>query len=687
MYLPRSLISHLYQHLVRTHHSLSPPVLILAALEPDALCACRIFTALLKRDYIAHKIQPIAGYDDLKNAGKNMVQPMRTQEGGTGGTVVCLGVGGMIDMSETLGLDLNQEGEDPSGGVEVWLIDARRPWNLGNVFGGDPALWKMEEMGSNARRKEPEVNNGQISSHYTSRHGGIIVFDDGDIEQEMQSERDSYCELLRMAEADLGEESGESDDESVASDPISGDRTSRKRKSWSDRDVEDDDSDDERSRPRQRQRSNLSDSIPSSPSRPLNVDADRRQSSDDSPGPSSPSQPGNSQPNRETETLEALLDGEESVESAYDRFYETKSADSIPTIVMKHRSYTHMDMDLKRGLRQRLLTYAPMYGLDGLVPPPAGAGLRREGWGFVRSWGWKACLSAVDVGVIIGAILEVGKSGVATGDLNKAFDRGRGEETELIDEHGKAEGEEWVRRFWEAYDALENIEALKHALPTAQHLHRAILRTGTSLIEKRQIRHLRAFRMAVVKEGPDVTLFTHPAALTKLALWIGEAIAEQEREQRGEVGKSGRATPLVLAGLNEARGVYIVVGTGGGGGVIDFAARAKRKAKLEEKAKVLEAKQFEKERKKQEREEREGNDDADEEESEDEQEEESDDDDDDGDEDRGKGRNLFGMAFQEVVDETNARVRIDSFEHCVVEVKKEDLSGFLESLSVKTVVG
>lgn len=252
MYLPRSLISHLYQHLVRTHHSLSPPVLILAALEPDALCACRILTALLKRDYIAHKIQPIAGYDDLKNAGKDLVQPMRSQDGGSGGIVVCLGVGGMVDMSETLGLDVT--GEDPSGGVEVWLIDARRPWNLGNVFGGDPGQWNLEEMSGKTRSRYPEVDNGQIASHYGSRHGGIIVFDDGDIEQEMQSERNSYCELLRMGEADLGEDSGGSDDESIASVSIIGDQTSRKRKTWSDRVGEDDDSQDENSRPRQRRR-------------------------------------------------------------------------------------------------------------------------------------------------------------------------------------------------------------------------------------------------------------------------------------------------------------------------------------------------------------------------------------------------------------------------------------------------
>lgn len=234
-----------------------------------------------------------------------------------------------------------------------------------------------------------------------------------------------------------------------------------------------------------------------------------------------------------------------------------------------------------------------------------------------------------------------------------------------------------------------SIEALKHALPTAQHLHKAILRTGTSLIEKRQIRHLRAFRMAVVKEGPDVQMFTHPAALTKLALWVGEAIAEQERDQRGKIGKAGRGTPLVLASLNEARGVFVVVGTGGGGGVVDFAARARRKDRLEEKARARAAKLAEKERKRQEREEREDDDGEQESEEEEEEEEEDDESDDEDDDDAGNGygKNRFGNAFEEVAQETNARVRIDSFEHCVVEVKKEDLGGFLESLSVKAVIG
>lgn len=208
--------------------------------------------------------------------------------------------------------------------------------------------------------------------------------------------------------------------------------------------------------------------------------------------------------------------------------------------------------------------------------------------------------------------------------------------------------------------------------------------------------------MAVVKDGPDVPLFTHPSALTKLALWVGEAIAEQEREEKGRIGKNGRGTPLVLASLNEARGVYVIVGTGSGGGVIDFIARQRRREKAEEKKKRREEKkQGERERKRLERaarrrtgeddeEEEKGDEmDSEEDEEEDDDDESSDDDDDDDAEreERGCNRNKFGNAFQEVVNETNARIRTDSFDHCVVEVKKEDLSQFLESLSMKVVVG
>lgn len=234
---------------------MSPAVLILTALDPDALCACRILTALLKRDYIAHKIEPIAGYADLERAGETMVQPMRIQQGGSGGVVVCLGVGGLVDMSHTLGLDVVGLDGNPSGGIEVWLIDARRPWNLGNVFAGDPVEVMLKETGGDAQSRRTEVDNGQIQPSYRPGTGGIIVYDDGDIDEDLAAEREAYCALTDMPDLDeLGDESGDSGDDSDVSASSGGQRMSKKRKSWSDQEDADD-SDDEISRPRQRRRS------------------------------------------------------------------------------------------------------------------------------------------------------------------------------------------------------------------------------------------------------------------------------------------------------------------------------------------------------------------------------------------------------------------------------------------------
>jgi cell division control protein 45 len=242
------------------------------------------------------------------------------------------------------------------------------------------------------------------------------------------------------------------------------------------------------------------------------------------------------------------------------------------------QAYTHMSIELKRGLRERLLKYAPQYGLDGLVPPQVSRGIGgKEGWGFVRSWGWKACLSALDVGIIVGAILEIGdmdQTLKAVLDMPppvaRRYDSGThtprtqdepAQEDEAQTSESKRE-EAITKRFWTAYDALDKVSLLTGNIVTAKHLYQAILRTGTSLLEKKQIRHLRAFRMAVVKEGPDVELFTHPGALIKLALWVAEAITEME----GSKGRKGGE--LVMAGLDEARGVYVVVGLGGGAGVV-----------------------------------------------------------------------------------------------------------------------
>ncbi|EXK94258.1 cell division control protein 45 [Fusarium oxysporum f. sp. raphani 54005] len=612
MYLPRQLISKLYVHLQQTRHPLSPPVLILVALEPDALCACRILTRLLKHDYIPHKIQPVAGYTDLEKAGRELVVPMMESQGGSGGVVVCLGVGGMVDLGPLLGLE--PEGDDqPYSGVEVWVMDAHRPWNLGNVFGGFPLDPETEVSSSYQSRCPTGVNGGMIESAFKPGKGGIIVFDDGDIVDDMQTERNAYLELMEMPEIDddgedLGDTDDEDDDENpndIIPEPV---RAGQKRKSWSDAEDESDDD-----RPHQRRRSNSSSSIAESPRRPqqrglismrqpdlgLSSDAIEPPSGAQLPaGPSLRAQ--KRQLLRLRQKHEAILHQYYKVGSSFseplssmmyslasdlgradndllwlsivgvtsmelygrssagiaapvrqsDKSRPTgwlgargarirqefrdevrrlnppelangrvaaENAGVIPTtarnpedtgirlspeprfLLIRHwslydsmlhspylfsrlktwseagikrlhkllakmgvslaqckQSYTHMDMMLKRELRAKLLKYGSLYNLDEMVPSVDTDGKDRagakDGWGFVRSWGWRATLSAQDVGVVIGALLEVGKH-VQNPDLAViASQAGRDAEEEA---EFAAQGEEWIERFWEAYDALE----------------------------------------------------------------------------------------------------------------------------------------------------------------------------------------------------------------------------------------
>jgi cell division control protein 45 len=371
--------------------------------------------------------------------------------------------------------------------------------------------------------------------------------------------------------------------------------------------------------------------------------------------------------------------------------------------------YTHMDMDLKRTLHSNLLKYAPHYGLEGIVPPstnPSSNSTDLEGWGFVRSWGYKACLSATDVAIIINAILDVG-----TPQPSKHHHPHSSQsQSQPSDPSSSTSASmDLIPRFYQAYDALspptstnqKSHSLLLSSLPLATHLLRAIHRTGTALLQKGRIQSLRAFRMGVVRDGPDVSLFSNPGALVKLALWVGEADRVQQGRYSREGGAGGKGTPLVLACLVEERGVFVVVGLGGGAGTAPLEAKkreksAAQKLKDDEKTKRREARvanlAAREERRKQ------AEDNGDDLSSESELSDSASDtssDDDEAEElstlektkKRGYGRNRFGIAFESVAEEIGARVRIDSFDHCVVEVRKEDLGGFLEGLSGRGVVG
>ncbi|WVQ96170.1 hypothetical protein IAU59_003273 [Kwoniella sp. CBS 9459] len=306
------------------------------------------------------------------------------------------------------------------------------------------------------------------------------------------------------------------------------------------------------------------------------------------------------------------------------------------------QSWAHMDMELKRRLPEKLDSIAPEYGLIELSYPS-----------FTRAYGFQlSSLSAADavevisslLDIAVGVRLEVDRQGGKGGGEwfggttrwnvgTREADAAKGDGKENVDPNGRGDDgqdgtqtekkkEDWhVTNFWIAYDACDDIALIRRSLPLAMTLHRSIIRAGSALLDKTIIRTLRTFRLAILKEGPDLRLFSHPSTLSRLALWLVDATrdrwAEKLSKQAGAGGKV-KALPFVVACLNEDKGTYSVVGVTG-------------------------APEFGDVRK-----------------------------------------NKFGLAFQQAAEESGAGAKHDMFDTSVVEVAQEDLQQFIESLHLRS---
>ncbi len=70
------------------------------------------------------------------------------------------------------------------------------------------------------------------------------------------------------------------------------------------------------------------------------------------------------------------------------------------------------------------------------------------------------------------------------------------------------------------------------------------------MIEDKMVKTLRTYRIAILKESPDLHIFLHPLTLSKLGRFLLTAMRE--------TGKS--YLPFVIAALNPDNDAYLIVG-------------------------------------------------------------------------------------------------------------------------------
>lgn len=108
-----------------------------------------------------------------------------------------------------------------------------------------------------------------------------------------------------------------------------------------------------------------------------------------------------------------------------------------------------------------------------------------------------------------------------------------------------------------------SVSHLQFGISVAIHLQCAIVETGTSIIDNRLVKTLKNFRLVVLKENSaaasTLAFFHNPLSLTKLALFMVDALRESGRSQ----------LPFVIAvpkvPVPDALDTYLVVGICGSG--------------------------------------------------------------------------------------------------------------------------
>ncbi|KAI8929147.1 CDC45 family [Entophlyctis helioformis] len=105
----------------------STVLVFVATSDVDSLCALKILVTLLKADCIVHRVVPVNGYDALDASSRSILQSS-TQDLRS---IILINVGALVDITEYFG-DLVQ-----SDAVTLYVVDARRPVNLKNLYGSD----------------------------------------------------------------------------------------------------------------------------------------------------------------------------------------------------------------------------------------------------------------------------------------------------------------------------------------------------------------------------------------------------------------------------------------------------------------------------------------------------------------------------------------------------------------------
>ena len=699
-------------------HSTCKLVLFVSCLNIDSVCTARVLTLVFKKSLIQYQLIPVVGYADLKEHYQKLDEDVSN--------VILIGCGAMIDLESFLEIDSDKyvvkQGETPAALLgdldadtsetpqyrrKIYVMDGSRPWNLDNIFGS--------EM--------------------------VVCFDDGYIINNLQKEKECYETLVN----DDGEGYTETDEDGEEGEEEDGDEEDGDEKEGKEEDGGEDDGDEKEGKEEEeidaesehnplskKRKGELEEKIAKRQHRARirtseeTIDAYYNLGSTlftatsavayallasigepsienlwltiigvasiDRTYPEvynklvpllkeevarlSPFDPENVAGEKTADSNTLSIDKDYHLFllrhwTLYDAFFYSSLVNSKLnlwredgkkklhkmfakmgiSLSVAQQKWLYMDVGIKRNLPLIFAKHLPLYGLEGVV---------RDG--FIRSFGYMGHLSAMECVEALTALLEVNLQGLSE-ENDETKDRAADEVNAQIELKEKL----WIRNFWSSWDALNmtqygssskvvtsnlktslasckklrGFDLLMHGLDLAKSMQQVIFRTGMSVLERGLIKNLRLYRLCVLNDGaiPDLYMFRNPLILCKLGNWLLETIGEVELlkylSKKKTDTKSHALKPLVLASLDTSSDTYLVSGLAPRfPGDLDIST----KSKLSKSENALGATFT-------------------------------------------TILNTFSVTFQKVAATSDAKTRINSFDFSIIEIRKDDLSPFLEKLT------
>lgn len=196
------------------------------------------------------------------------------------------------------------------------------------------------------------------------------------------------------------------------------------------------------------------------------------------------------------------------------------------------QKFVAMKKKFKDRLPEQLEKYAPEFGVTDLYVES-----------FVKKPSFDKEISAFDVVYGAAALLE----SVRTHSI----------ESESLMEVDTEEDFLKVN-FWNAYQSLSHTNnILDEGIDEAIDLQCAIVRQVTQIIQRKDILQLGRYRVAFIRDTPDIKYFTHPLSLSKLAHFLVDTLIDLGRRP------SNRCKPLILTVMLPNSDQCLIVGVEG----------------------------------------------------------------------------------------------------------------------------